>query len=264
MPTINEAIIEVIKDEGRPLTPKEIFSLIVARNYYSFNAIDPVHVVKSQLRRHCHELNFPSSSKRKLFHLVEGNKFALTAPAGTPKRSAGGSGPGSAIEALKRACSAEIDNAREHVLSTLRSIDPSKFEIFAKNLLDAYGFENTQVTQRTSDGGIDGFGRLKVGLSHLNVAFQCKRWKGTVQRPEIDRFRGAIQGKYEQGIIFTTSTFSKGALSNSRRPGAAPVILFDGNKIFDIMIEKKIRTRLRIHTHPYPSAGYDARIDGFR
>lgn len=82
---------------------------------------------------------------------------------------------------------------------------------------------------------------------------ECKRWKSTVQRPEIDRFRGAIQGKFEQGIIFTTSKFSAGALSNSRRPGAAPIILFDGDKIFEVMMEKKIGLDFEAIQIPIPA-----------
>lgn len=72
------------------------------------------------------------------------------------------------------------------------------------NLLDVYGFSDLSVTQKSKDGGIDGFGKLKIGLAHMSVAFQCKRWNvGSVGRKEIDAFRGAIQGEYEQGIFFT-------------------------------------------------------------
>ena len=31
------------------------------------------------------------------------------------------------------------------------------------------------------------------------------------KRPEIDKFRGAIQGEFEQGVFFTTSDFTTGA-----------------------------------------------------
>ena len=74
----------------------------------------------------------------------------------------------------------------------------------------------------------------------MNVAFQCKRWStNSVSRTEIDKFRGAIQGSFEQGIIFTTSSFSKDALNATRRNGAVPIILIDGGTLVDFMIEKK-------------------------
>jgi restriction system protein len=102
-----------------------------------------------------------------------------------------------------------------------------------------------KVTEYTKDGGLDGFGKLKVGITYLNVAYQCKRWNTTsVSRTEVDKFRGAIQGMYEQGIIFTTSKFSKGAQDATRRNGAVPIILIDGTTLVDIMIEKKFGVTL--------------------
>ena len=77
--------------------------------------------------------------------------------------------------------------------------EPSKSYIMIMwNLLVVYGFSNLSVTQKSKDGGIDGFGKLKIGIAHMSVAFQCKRWNvGSVGRKEIDAFRGAIQGEYE-------------------------------------------------------------------
>jgi restriction system protein len=112
--------------------------------------------------------------------------------------------------------------------------------LFCKKLLEVYGFKDLNVTNISRDGGIDGFGKLKVGISYLNVAFQSKRWKKTsVGRTEIDKFRGAIQGEYEQGIFITTSFFSKEALNATTKKGAVPIILIDGSMVVDIMIEKK-------------------------
>ena len=107
-------------------------------------------------------------------------------------------------------------------------------------MLDVYGFEETHVTQVSGDGGIDGYGKLKVGLAHLNVAFQCKRWtKGNIQRTEIDKFRGAAQGDFEQGIFFATTSFSQGAIDASIKRGAVPIVLLDADAIVDLMIEKR-------------------------
>jgi restriction system protein len=126
------------------------------------------------------------------------------------------------------------------VLQELLDREPSDFEAFAKKLLTAYGFRNPKVTNlRTApDGGIDGNGELKVGLATMRAAFQCKRWRGTVGRPEIDKFRGAIQGQFEHGYFFTTATFSREARQASIKDGAVPVFLFDGHEIVQIMIDK--------------------------
>jgi restriction system protein len=126
------------------------------------------------------------------------------------------------------------------VLQELLDRKPEEFEQFAVKLLTAYGFRKMKVTNEHTapDGGIDGNGELKVGLVNMRAAFQCKRWQGPVGRPEIDKFRGAIQGQYEHGYFFTTSKFSVEARQASIKNGAVPIFLFDGHEIVDIMIEK--------------------------
>ena len=58
----------------------------------------------------------------------------------------------------------------------LQSLSPRDFEYFARRLLRAYGFVEVKITQISKDGGIDGSGKLQVGLATMNVAFQCKKW----------------------------------------------------------------------------------------
>lgn len=128
---------------------------------------------------------------------------------------------------------------RGSMLSRLLEMTPSQFEVFAKQLLTAYGFAEVQVTKKSRDGGLDGFGKLKVGLALMDVAYQCKRWDGVIGRPEIDKFRGAIQGTHEQGIFFTTSDFTKEAKDASIKKGAVPVVLLNGQAIVSLMIEKE-------------------------
>jgi restriction system protein len=127
---------------------------------------------------------------------------------------------------------------RTGLLERLQELSPREFELFARKLLQAYGFADVCVTQLSSDGGIDGYGRLRLGLATMNVAFQCKRWQGNVGRPEVDKFRGAIQGEFEQGVFFTTSDFTTAARDASLRAGAVPVILLNGESIVNLMIDK--------------------------
>ena len=96
---------------------------------------------------------------------------------------------------------------KEKLLQKLHDLAPAKFEEFASALLKGYGFQKVQVTGKAGDGGIDGYGELRVGLAVVRDAFQCKRWEGSVGSKEVQAFRGAIQGQFEQGYFFTTSTF---------------------------------------------------------
>lgn len=127
---------------------------------------------------------------------------------------------------------------RGRLLARLQALSSREFEYFARRLLAAYGFLDVEVTQSSKDGGIDGYGKLRLGLATMNVAFQCKRWQGNVGRPEVDKFRGAIQGAFEQGVFFTTSDFTPDARDASLRRGAVPIILLNGESIVGLMIEK--------------------------
>ena len=129
---------------------------------------------------------------------------------------------------------------RSQLLETLYELTPKQFENFAERLLIAYGFVKVNVTNVTSDGGIDGYGKLKLGLASMNVAFQCKKWQGNIGRAEIDKFRGAIQGEFEQGIFFVTSDFTGGATEASLKKGAVPIILLNGQAIVNLIIEKEL------------------------
>lgn len=127
---------------------------------------------------------------------------------------------------------------RAKLLQSLNDLSPRQFELFARKLLQVYGFVDVEVTAVSADGGIDGYGKLLVGLATMNVAFQCKRWQASIGRPEVDKFRGAISGEFQQGVFFTTSDFTEDARNASFKRGAVPIILLNGESIVDLMIEK--------------------------
>ncbi len=133
----------------------------------------------------------------------------------------------------------------DKVLQKLQDLTPQQFERFANALLEAYGFSEMHVTGKAGDGGIDGSGKLRVGLATMDVAFQCKRWQGMVGRPEIDKFRGAISGEFQQGIFFTTSDFSGPARDASIKKGAVPIVLLNGDSIVRLMVEKGLGVKRR-------------------
>lgn len=249
--TIVEAIKEVMKTNGTPMTAKEAYGAIVTHNLYEFHAQTPEHVVLMQIRRHSVGIDFPTASPTKHFQLVGENKFVpLDKPTLLPntRKNAKASKPIESRKSKSLAASLReiqvlheqyVEQLKERVIADLRRLPPAAFEIFAKQLLDVYGFEDTHVTKVSGDGGIDGYGKLKVGLAHLNVAFQCKRWtRGNIQRTEIDKFRGAAQGDFEQGLFFATTSFSQGAIDASIKRGAVPIVLVDSNAIVDLMISK--------------------------
>lgn len=115
------------------------------------------------------------------------------------------------------------------------SVSPSGFERLVQRILRESGFVEVEVTGKVGDGGIDGYGVLKVGLLSFRVIFQCKRYKETVGPHLIRDFRGAMQGRAEKGLFMTTGSFTSAARKEALRDGAPPIDLFDGNDLCELV-----------------------------
>lgn len=88
---------------------------------------------------------------------------------------------------------------REELFDILRNIPPDAFERMCRRLLLESGFVDVKVTGRSSDGGIDGHGLIRLaGLISFPVVFQCKRYSGSVGARVIRDFRGAMMGRAEK------------------------------------------------------------------
>ena len=249
--TIVEAAIQVMRLADRPLTAREAYDAILSQDLYIFRAQDPLSVLRGQIRRHCSGLDFPSSDDVKYFELVGGGRFKpLDKPihvAGNARARKDASAPSqlraislpASLEAIRAMQRRHSELLRERIVRDLKRLSPAEFERFARRLLAAYGFHEVRVTGRSGDGGIDGEGLLRAGLADMRAAFQCKRYTNrAVGRPEVNEFRGASQGRYEQGIYFTTSRFTDQAAGESIKAGAIPILLIDGDRIARLMIEE--------------------------
>lgn len=243
--TIKEAIKEVMRRKGAPMTANEAYEAIVEAGLYEFNAAIPSAIVRGEIRRHCVGVEFSTASRTKHFELVGENKYYFLEKPIKQKAKASSSRskyPSSSdlgVSAVKSAQQLHKAAFKETILKQVKKISPENFEYFTKNLLEAYGFEDVEVTSYSKDGGIDGYGQLKVGLGLITVAFQCKRYtKQAVRTKEVQEFRGSIQGKCEQGLFFTTSNFTSDCKVLMFQSGAVPIIMIDGEGIVDIMIEK--------------------------
>ena len=129
----------------------------------------------------------------------------------------------------------------------LHEIDPVEFEELVGRLLAELGFEDIEVTSRAKDGGIDVRGTLVTGGAvRTRMAVQVKRWKSNVQAQVVQQVRGSL-GAHEQGLIITTSDFSKGARDEAERPDAVPVALMAGEQLAALLIENDIY----ITRHPH-------------
>ena len=126
---------------------------------------------------------------------------------------------------------------RAELLATLRRFDPQGFERFTTHLLLEMGFERAENTPFSRDGGIDGYGLMRVSeFISYRVVYQSKRYRDKpVSRSEVGDFRNAMLGRADKGIIFTTSRFSADAMTEAERDGVPPIELVDGERLVKII-----------------------------
>jgi restriction system protein len=129
----------------------------------------------------------------------------------------------------------------QELLSKLKSVHPSFFEKIVVELLVKMGYggsiaEAGKATRYTNDEGIDGIIKEdKLGLDVIYI--QAKRWEGSVGRPEIQKFVGALAGqRAKKGVFITTSSFSKDAETYAKQMDVK-IILIDGEDLAQYMID---------------------------
>jgi restriction system protein len=135
------------------------------------------------------------------------------------------------------------------LLSRVKASSPQFFENLVVELLVKMGYGGSrrdagQAIGRSGDEGIDGvISEDRLGLDV--VYLQAKKWEGTVGRPEIQRFVGALHGKRaKKGVVITTSGFSAEAIAYVDHIDPK-VVLIDGRRLTELMIDF-----VSVLTHP--------------
>lgn len=144
------------------------------------------------------------------------------------------------------------------LLNIIRRIDSGAFEHLCQRVLREAGFTKVEVTGRSGDGGIDGYGVLKMNLISFPVLFQCKRYTGSVSSSEICDFRGAMVGRADKGLLITTGRYTKGAERESIRDGAPPIDLIDGIELCEFL--KKFRIGVSVRTETIEEVAIDQKF----
>ena len=150
-------------------------------------------------------------------------------------------GQKSPLERLQEAARELDDSLAAELLDQVSRGDPEFFERLVLDVLHKMGYGTSAAdlvrTQTGADEGIDGIITLdRLGLEKIYV--QAKRWTaGTVGRPEVQKFFGALAGQgANRGVFITTSSFTKGAIEYARQVTGS-IVLVDGKKLADLMIE---------------------------
>lgn len=133
------------------------------------------------------------------------------------------------------------EELEEELISRIKTASPDFFERLVVELLVSMGYGGSrkdagQTLGKSGDGGIDGV--IKEDRLGLDVIYlQAKRWEGTVGRPEIQKFAGALQGqRAKKGIFLTTSNFSVEAINYASFIDTR-IVLIDGEQLAGLMID---------------------------
>lgn len=143
---------------------------------------------------------------------------------------------------LEQALSELRQGVVAELLDLLLQVSPQYFETIVLDLLHKMGYGTSRAdlvrVGRSGDGGIDGVISLdRLGLEKVYV--QAKRWQNSVGRPEVQAFFGAIAGNHAtKGVLITTASFSQQAIAYAGTVDG--VVLVDGNKLADLMIEHEV------------------------
>jgi restriction system protein len=127
------------------------------------------------------------------------------------------------------------------LLQTLKACSPGLFEKIVVDVLVKMGYGGNRLDAgeaigKSGDGGIDGIIKEdRLGLDTIYI--QAKKWEGSVGRPDVQKFAGALQGmRAKKGVLITTSSFTREAhdyvahLENK-------IVLIDGQRLADLMID---------------------------
>lgn len=139
-------------------------------------------------------------------------------------------------------------NLEADLLEQIKAVSPAFFERLVIDLLVAMGYGGSRrdagrAIGKTGDGGIDGIIKEdKLGLDAIYI--QAKRWEGTVGRPEIQKFAGALQGqRANKGVFITTSSFTREAAEYANIINSK-IILIDGERLTALMVDHNVGVSL--------------------
>ncbi len=148
---------------------------------------------------------------------------------------------GTPEELLEAAYQKIRDGLISDLLTRIKEGTPIFFEKLVVELLLKMGYGGSRreagaAIGKSGDEGIDGIiSEDRLGLDV--VYLQAKKWEGTVGRPEIQKFVGALHGKRaKKGVFLTTGLFSSEAQVYVSHIDPK-VVLIDGQQLAELMID---------------------------
>jgi restriction system protein len=191
------------------------------------------------LRENPNEINIKTLERYPTFELFRQRKRDKVDSAAVPQEQLDDETPDDAMARAYKTMRADLET---RLLEALKDTSPSYFEKVVVELLVRMGYGGSRedagrAIGRSGDGGIDGIiDEDRLGLDVVYI--QAKRYSnGTIGRPDIQRFAGALQGqRARKGVFISTTDFSREAreyvsLIDSR------IVLIDGERLAMLMVD---------------------------
>src|ERR1700690_129305 len=143
-------------------------------------------------------------------------------------------------ERIEAALAEGRESVARDLLEKIGRSPPEFFEKVVLDLLPPMGSgtsrSDLQRVGGSGDGGIDGIISLdRLGLEKVYV--QAKRWQGTVGRPALQGFFGALKGRRaNKGVFITTSSFTRDAVEFAEQVSDS-IVLVEDARLSGLMIE---------------------------
>lgn len=148
-------------------------------------------------------------------------------------------------EKIEESISEIEETVASEMLQRIKEENPVFLERAVLKLLHQMGYgsaeDDLEHLGGSGDGGVDGvINQDSLGLDQIYV--QAKRYSdGTIGRPQIQAFVGALAGKHaSRGIFITTSSFSRDAVEYAENLKDTRVILINGEELARLMIRFKV------------------------
>lgn len=220
-----------LKQAGLLTTPKRGF-FTITQTGVELLATNPIQVDTSVLERYPEFIEFKNRKRDKCEN--ESQIESSFDPESTLT-------PEDALASAYKKLSLTLES---EILSAVKESSPSFFERLVVDLLVKMGYGGSRqdagrALGKSGDGGIDGIiNEDRLGLDVIYI--QAKRWEGSVGRPEIQKFAGALQGqRARKGVFITTSFFTKDAREYASVI-ESKIILIDGEHLSKLMAEHNV------------------------
>ena len=120
-------------------------------------------------------------------------------------------------------------NVKNDIDDVVSNMDGFDFEKYAGNLLKANGFTKVEVTQCSSDFGVD----IIAYKDDIKYAIQCKKYSSPVGIKAVQEVIGSkIMNDCHVAVVLTNNAFTKSAIELAEKNN---VLLWDGKKLKELI-----------------------------